>query len=332
MSPRSPKKLDGATIATRANAQLEKQNPQLAPGALTCQKVRFKVGATSRCTRTVVLDDGRLVRSGATVTIDEVKDGGHFQVQVDDEPAEFGITGKAVFADLAKQYAARYKGKTPTGSCPPFLAGKVGTTITCSLDTAEGKLAVEVKVTRVDPKSFDTQYPFKSGQLTHVARLTEPSLSFVAGRRATRDDETCFLATDSPTPGSSRRWASTPASRTRSRSASKLNALRAAVLGANDGIVSVAGLVMGVAGATTDRQTILVAGMAGLVAGALSMAAGEYVSVSTQRDTERALIAKETRELGEEPEEELAELAELYRQKGLSEGLARQVAARADRE
>ncbi len=109
-------------------------------------------------------------------------------------------------------------------------------------------------------------------------------------------------------------------------SASRMNALRAAVLGANDGIVSVAGLVMGVAGATTDRNTIFVAGVAGLVAGALSMGAGEYVSVSTQRDTERALIEKETRELEEEPEEELAELAGIYRQKGLSRELARQVA------
>ena len=106
----------------------------------------------------------------------------------------------------------------------------------------------------------------------------------------------------------------------------KLNSLRAGVLGANDGIVSVAGLVMGVAGATSDRQTIFIAGLAGLVAGALSMATGEYVSVSTQRDSELALIAKETRELAEEPEEELAELAELYRQKGLSKALAKQVA------
>ena len=105
-----------------------------------------------------------------------------------------------------------------------------------------------------------------------------------------------------------------------------LNRLRAAVLGANDGIVSVAGIVMGFAGATTDRHTIFLGGMAGLVAGALSMAAGEYVSVSTQRDTERALIAKETRELAEEPEEELAELADLYRERGLSEDLAREVA------
>jgi len=105
-----------------------------------------------------------------------------------------------------------------------------------------------------------------------------------------------------------------------------LNWLRAAVLGANDGIVSVAGLVMGVAGATTERHTIFVAGSAGLVAGALSMAAGEYVSVSTQRDTEQALLAKERRELAEEPEEELAELAAIYREKGLSQELAVRVA------
>jgi len=157
-----PESLDGTTVAKRANALLEKQNPQLAPGALTCEKVRFKVGATSRCTRTVVFDDGRLVRSGATVTIDGVKDGGHLEVQVDDKPTAFGITGKAVFADLARQYAARYKVKTPTGSCPAYLAGKVGTKITCQLVSAKERLAVEVKVTRVDPKNFDTQYTFRT--------------------------------------------------------------------------------------------------------------------------------------------------------------------------
>jgi VIT1/CCC1 family predicted Fe2+/Mn2+ transporter len=106
----------------------------------------------------------------------------------------------------------------------------------------------------------------------------------------------------------------------------RLNWLRAAVLGANDGIVSTAGLVVGVAGATTDHRAILIAGVAGLVAGAISMAAGEYVSVSTQRDSEQALLAKERRELVEEPDEELAELADLYVQKGLSEDLALQVA------
>jgi VIT1/CCC1 family predicted Fe2+/Mn2+ transporter len=106
----------------------------------------------------------------------------------------------------------------------------------------------------------------------------------------------------------------------------RLNWLRAGVLGANDGIVSTAGIVMGVAGATSDRGTILVAGVAGLAAGALSMAAGEYVSVSTQKDSELALLDKERRELVEEPEEELAELAGLYVDKGLSEELALEVA------
>ena len=106
----------------------------------------------------------------------------------------------------------------------------------------------------------------------------------------------------------------------------RLNALRAGVLGANDGIVSVAGLVAGVAGATTDRATIVTAGVAGLVAGALSMAGGEFVSVSTQRDTERAMLASERAELAEMPELELEELAGLYRAKGLSTDLARQVA------
>jgi VIT1/CCC1 family predicted Fe2+/Mn2+ transporter len=106
----------------------------------------------------------------------------------------------------------------------------------------------------------------------------------------------------------------------------RLNWLRAGVLGANDGIVSTAGLVVGVAAATSSRSTILTAGIAGLVAGALSMAAGEYVSVSTQRDTERALLERERRELVEMPDEELDELTEIYRAKGLSAQLARAVA------
>lgn len=106
----------------------------------------------------------------------------------------------------------------------------------------------------------------------------------------------------------------------------RLNWLRAGVLGANDGIVSTAGLVIGVAAATTDRGAILTAGLAGLAAGAMSMAAGEYVSVSTQRDTEQALLAKERHELREMPEEELAELTSLYEDRGLTPELAHQVA------
>jgi VIT1/CCC1 family predicted Fe2+/Mn2+ transporter len=109
-------------------------------------------------------------------------------------------------------------------------------------------------------------------------------------------------------------------------STGRLNWLRAGVLGANDGIVSTAGIVVGVAGATSSRGAIFTAGLAGLVAGAVSMALGEYVSVSTQRDSERALLAKEKQELRQSPDEELDELTALYRAKGLSEATSRQVA------
>lgn len=108
--------------------------------------------------------------------------------------------------------------------------------------------------------------------------------------------------------------------------AGRLNWLRAGVLGANDGIVSTAGLVVGVAGATSERGPIFTAGLAGLVAGAVSMALGEYVSVSSQRDSEQALLEKERRELVEMPEQELAELAAIYETKGLSPATARTVA------
>ena len=106
----------------------------------------------------------------------------------------------------------------------------------------------------------------------------------------------------------------------------RLNWLRAAVLGSNDGIVSVSSVVVGVAGALNTTHFILTAGIAALVAGALSMAVGEYVSVSTQRDTERALLEKERKELLETPEEEFEELAAIYEGKGLSESTARLVA------
>ncbi|MBX9644803.1 MAG: VIT family protein [Novosphingobium sp.] len=103
--------------------------------------------------------------------------------------------------------------------------------------------------------------------------------------------------------------------------------LRAAVLGANDGIVSTASLIVGVAAAAGEKQQVLVAGVAGLVAGALSMAAGEYVSVSSQADTEGADLARERKELTEQPEFELAELTQIYQTRGLDEALAKQVAA-----
>ncbi len=106
----------------------------------------------------------------------------------------------------------------------------------------------------------------------------------------------------------------------------KLNWLRASVLGANDGIVSTASIIVGVAGASSSTHFILTAGVAGMVAGALSMGVGEYISVSTQRDTERALIEKERQELIDNPEKELAELATIYESKGLSHDTAQTVA------
>lgn len=107
---------------------------------------------------------------------------------------------------------------------------------------------------------------------------------------------------------------------------SRIGWLRAAVLGANDGIVSTASLVIGVAAAGGSKQALLVAGVAGLVAGAMSMAAGEYVSVSSQSDTESADIARETKELSEQPEFEAEELANIYVGRGLTPELAREVA------
>ena len=111
-----------------------------------------------------------------------------------------------------------------------------------------------------------------------------------------------------------------------SHSVSRIGILRAMVLGANDGIISTACLVLGVAAAEASRSTVLTAGMAGLVAGATSMALGEYVSVSSQRDAEAADIAKETWELANLPDHELDELTEIYASKGLPRALAREVA------
>jgi VIT1/CCC1 family predicted Fe2+/Mn2+ transporter len=102
--------------------------------------------------------------------------------------------------------------------------------------------------------------------------------------------------------------------------------LRAAVLGANDGIVSTASLIVGVAAATATQNDVLIAGVAGLVAGAMSMAAGEYVSVSSQSDTEQADLSRERKELREDVEFELDELAEIYVKRGIDQALARQVA------
>ncbi|MFT8311117.1 MAG: VIT family protein [Sporolactobacillus sp.] len=106
----------------------------------------------------------------------------------------------------------------------------------------------------------------------------------------------------------------------------KLNVLRAGVLGANDGIVSTAGIVIGVAGATTDTMTLMISGLAGMVAGALSMGGGEYVSVSTQKDTEKAVVEAEKIKIRDNYDGEVDELAQIYIKNGLSVDLSKKVA------
>jgi vacuolar iron transporter family protein len=118
-----------------------------------------------------------------------------------------------------------------------------------------------------------------------------------------------------------------PSHREKHRS-ERIGWLRAAVLGANDGIVSTASLIVGVAAASASSKEVLIAGMAGLVAGAMSMAAGEYVSVSSQSDSENADLERERRELADDPESERAELAGIYMARGLDRALALQVADR----
>ena len=109
-------------------------------------------------------------------------------------------------------------------------------------------------------------------------------------------------------------------------SSSRNNGLRAGVLGANDGLISTASLLMGLVAGGTDGRTLVLSGIAALVAGAVSMSAGEYVSVSSQSDTERADLAKERQELDRNPETELRELTSIYESRGLDHALARQVA------
>jgi len=121
-------------------------------------------------------------------------------------------------------------------------------------------------------------------------------------------------------------WSVPPEEPHRGSLSGRLNWLRAGVLGANDGIVSVAAMVVGVAGATSSVPALVAAGAAGVVGGAISMGLGEYVSVSSQSDSQKVLIAKERRELAEAPEAELAELVGLYRAKGLSPETAQKVA------
>ncbi len=155
-----PAKLTGAAIAKKANAQLEKQNPQMVPGKLTCHDVKYEKGATTRCLRTVDLAQGRRVMLGATVKITDTTKGGHYRIAVDKQVQEFGEVGASIEQDLATQYAKRFRTGKPQTSCPAYLKGQVGATVTCQLQADSGTIEVLVTVSRVDPKNFLTFYRF----------------------------------------------------------------------------------------------------------------------------------------------------------------------------
>jgi hypothetical protein len=124
--------------------------------------VKYEKGATTRCLRTVDLDQGRRVKIGATVTITSTSKGGRYEIKVDDQAQEFGELGPTIQEDLATQYAKNFRTGKPQVSCPAYLKGAVGTAITCQITPDTGKkLDVVVTVTSVDPKNFDTVYSFK---------------------------------------------------------------------------------------------------------------------------------------------------------------------------
>ena len=155
-----PDSLSGAEIAKKANAELTRSNPDMVEGELTCKKVDYEVDATSRCLRTVDVGNGQIVQIGATVTITSVEDGGKFNILVDDEPQEFGLSGESIAADLSKQYAEQ-QGVEPDAVDCPYLLGEVGTKVVCTLSLPEEELKVEVETTAVDQTEFDTDYDFR---------------------------------------------------------------------------------------------------------------------------------------------------------------------------
>lgn len=157
-------KISGKEVATKANKALEAQNPEIAHGTLTCPSMLFKLDETARCTRKVTLDDGRQVKLGVTVTIDRVKDGGHFKIKADDKPESFGISGEFIAKDLTQQYTKRF-GQPPTKITCPDLPGKVGAKVGCLVTAGGDEGNVDVTATKVNPAEYDTDYTFSGNDV-----------------------------------------------------------------------------------------------------------------------------------------------------------------------
>ena len=157
--------MSGGEVAKVANKQLEKENPEIAHGELTCKALVVKVDAKTRCVRTVAGTAGRLVKIGVGVQVTSIKDTtAHLGIKVDQEPQEFGLTGEFIEDDLAKQYQTRF-GSAPDEVDCPYLQGAMGNQITCEL-TAEGEdHDVEVTVSAVDAANLDTDYTYRAPTL-----------------------------------------------------------------------------------------------------------------------------------------------------------------------
>lgn len=160
----APDKIAGKEVAAKANKALEEQNPQIAHGTMKCPSMKFKINETTRCMRSATLADGRKVKVGVTVTIDRVKSGGHFKIQADSKPAEFGVDGAFIAKDLTQQYTKQF-GQAPTKVDCPDLPGRVGATVKCAITSGGDTGSVEVTATRVNEAQLDTDYTFKGNDI-----------------------------------------------------------------------------------------------------------------------------------------------------------------------
>lgn len=155
--PPLPERLAGRAVGTMAERQLETENPRMARGTTDCPDLALRVGATVRCLRTTELTGGRVVKVAGTVKVTSVAAGGRLHVAMDEEAAEFGLTGEQVAAGAREQYAARHHVTPGTVECP-YLRGVVGTVITCRLEVSGRARLLDVAVASVDPATYTTRF------------------------------------------------------------------------------------------------------------------------------------------------------------------------------
>jgi hypothetical protein len=191
--------ITGDQVGAMAERQLEVEHPGMAPGDLTCPDLRFQVGLSVRCERVAELSGGRRIRVYGTVTVTSVEDGGRLHVKLDDEVAEFGVTGDALEADLRAELAKRFRTKAAEVTCP-YLSGAVGSKVRCRVEAAvkdrvkkgSGTLVVLAVVTGRDPGNNVTRYrfdwrllkPHAQRSLAYVAPRPAPMVDLRGDRRA----------------------------------------------------------------------------------------------------------------------------------------------------